>query len=291
MAKNLIEKGNLEKPLLLYNRTRTRADETSARLGHSVVARTVNEVVEKADIIWLCLKNQEALVEVFDEILRSEIRGKLFLDCSSVLPDVTTNISQRVLDAGAEFVAMPVFGEPTLAAKGALTCILAGPSSSVLRIKPYIHGVVGKAIVDLSGEPPAKASLLKIIGNVVILTTIETIAEVEVFAEKTGMATSYIQQLFDTLLPTPLHSVYSTKMANGSYHSGKPMVEVQLAQDLAAHVLDLAEKSNTSLKSYKVAIGHLDAAGEHSGLSSDISGIYGAVRMESGLPFEKLERG
>jgi 3-hydroxyisobutyrate dehydrogenase-like beta-hydroxyacid dehydrogenase len=134
MAKNLIEKGNLEKPLLLYNRTRTRADETSARLGHSVVARTVNEVVEKADIIWLCLKNQEALVEVFDEILRSEIRGKLFLDCSSVLPDVTTNISQRVLDAGAEFVAMPVFGEPTLAAKGALTCILAGPSSSVLRL-------------------------------------------------------------------------------------------------------------------------------------------------------------
>jgi 3-hydroxyisobutyrate dehydrogenase-like beta-hydroxyacid dehydrogenase len=150
---------------------------------------------------------------------------------------------------------------------------------------------LSSSIVDLSGEPPAKASLLKIIGNVVILTTIETIAEVEVFAEKTGMATSYIQQLFDTLLPTPLHSVYSTKMANGSYHSGKPMVEVQLAQDLAAHVLDLAEKSNTSLKSYKVAIGHLDAAGEHSGLSSDISGIYGAVRMESGLPFEKLERG
>ena len=42
---------------------------------------------------------------------------------------------------------------------------------------------VGRAIVDLSGEEPAEASLLKCIGNVLIMTTIETIAEAYAFAE------------------------------------------------------------------------------------------------------------
>jgi len=55
---------------------------------------------------------------------------------------------------------------------------------------------------------------------------------------------------------------------------------------VASHVLELARASKTSLKSYDVALEHLATAESHAGPESDIGGIYGAVRLESGLPFE-----
>ena len=46
----------------------------------------------------------------------------------------------------------------------------------------------------------------------------------------------------------------------------------------------------TSLKSYKVAVDHLAVAEAHAGPRCDIMGIYGAVRVESDLPFEQEVR-
>lgn len=107
MTRNLVAKGNLDEPLILYNRTRSRADEHSSQIGHSVVAATLEEAVSKSDIIWSCLQNQEAVMECFEKILLQDLQGKLFLECSTISPDVANRLAKRVLSAGAEFVAMP----------------------------------------------------------------------------------------------------------------------------------------------------------------------------------------
>ena len=78
-----------------------------------------------------------------------------------------------------------------------------------------------RAIVDLSGERPAKASLLKCIGNVLIMTTIEQIAEAHVFAEKSGLGTQHMASLIETMFPRPPHTVYSAKMISGDYVKGE----------------------------------------------------------------------
>ena len=64
-------------------------------------------------------------------------------------------------------------------------------------------------------------------------------------------------------------------------------MEVAKAKALTSQILDLALASMTSLKSYKVAVDHLAVAEAHAGPHCDIMGIYGAVRVESGLPFGK----
>lgn len=107
MTKNLVVKGNLDKPLILYNRTRARAEEHSSVIGHATVANSLEEVVEKAQIIWSCLENQEAVLKTYDEFLTSDVKGTLFLECSTIRPEVTDQIAKRVLNAGGEFVAMP----------------------------------------------------------------------------------------------------------------------------------------------------------------------------------------
>ena len=67
------------------------------------------------------------------------------------------------------------------------------------------------------------------------------------------------------------------------------MVEVTKARTLTSKILDLALASMTSLKSYKVAVDHLAVAEAHAGPQCDIMGIYGAVRVENGLPFSQEE--
>jgi 3-hydroxyisobutyrate dehydrogenase-like beta-hydroxyacid dehydrogenase len=107
MSKNLIQKGNLKQPIILWNRTKARAVENSEAIGHSIVADTLEEVVTKSDVIWTCLLNQEAVSDTFAKILAYDVRGKLFIDCSTVLPDITSQVHQSVQEAGADFIAMP----------------------------------------------------------------------------------------------------------------------------------------------------------------------------------------
>lgn len=63
------------------------------------------------------------------------------------------------------------------------------------------------------------------------------------------------------------------------------MVEVSSARALTSKILDLAKKLNVSLPGYEVAINHLAVPEKHAGPKGDITGIYGAVRVESGLEF------
>ena len=107
MCKNLVQKGNLENPLLLYNRTASRAAALNARIGHSIVAHTLVEAVSKSDIIFSCLTDANAVNETFDQILIGEVTGKLFVECSTTHREHTNELARKVERAGAEFVAMP----------------------------------------------------------------------------------------------------------------------------------------------------------------------------------------
>jgi 3-hydroxyisobutyrate dehydrogenase-like beta-hydroxyacid dehydrogenase len=73
-------------------------------------------------------------------------------------------------------------------------------------------------MVDLSGEKHGQASLLKLMGNVLIMTTMETVAEVNVFAEKTGLGTQNMEKLMNQLFPQPPHAIYNKKILNGDYY-------------------------------------------------------------------------
>ena len=64
------------------------------------------------------------------------------------------------------------------------------------------------------------------------------------------------------------------------------MVHLEDALALASHVIELAKESGTSLKAYHVTNEHLTVAEQHVGGKGDIIGIYGAVRLESGLQYE-----
>ncbi|PMD47440.1 hypothetical protein L207DRAFT_506449 [Hyaloscypha variabilis F] len=288
MCKNLVEKGDLDKPLIIFNRTEKRATDLAKSLpsGKSSVASSIDEAVSKADIIFTCVGDDAAINETIDAALKGSTKGKLFVDCSTVHPDTTEELAKKITGAGAEFVACPVFGAPAMADNGQLVYVLAGPKESVEKVKPYTKGVIGRAIVDFSGQPAGKATLLKVIGNTFVLNMVETLSEGHVLAEKSGLGTDNLHQFIETMFPGP-YTAYSTRMLSGDYHKrDKPLFAVDLARKDARHAMSLAKASGTRLKDVEIGDAHLEMVKKHKGEAGDIAGIYGAVRQEAGLKFE-----
>ena len=78
-----------------------------------------------------------------------------------------------------------------------------------------------RAVGDVGGGESAKSSLIKCIGKVLIMATIEQIAEAHVFAKKSKLGTKQMASLIEAIFPRPPHTVYSSKMVNGGYAKGE----------------------------------------------------------------------
>jgi 3-hydroxyisobutyrate dehydrogenase-like beta-hydroxyacid dehydrogenase len=176
MAKNLAAKGSLSLPLIVYNRNTARAHEFQASNASTIVAISVGEAVSKADIIFTCVGDDDAIREIANaSVTTGTVQNKIFVD-STVHPDTTTAIAQLFQQHGACFVASPVFGAPAKAASGQIIPVLAGPSDAIEQVKPFTTGVIAKGVIEFRDQPPAKASQLKILGNTFVLTMVESIA-------------------------------------------------------------------------------------------------------------------
>ena len=109
MCKNLVEKGDLDKPLIIFNRTKKRAEDLSSRLGEGKtnVADSIEDTVAQADVIFTCVGDDKAISDTIDTALEQDVKGKLFVDCSTVHPDTTNALGKKVEEKGASFVACP----------------------------------------------------------------------------------------------------------------------------------------------------------------------------------------
>lgn len=305
MTKNLVQKGSLSSPILLYNRTYSKTESHAATLGgpsHAKPVRTINEAVSPSDIIFTCVGDDAAVDDIFSVALaeKEDVSGKLFVDMSTIHPDTSRRLFSQITARGARFVSCPVFGVPAMAEAGQLICVLGGSKPDIQRILPYTIGVMARANIDLSFDPAetsevaaaqdvGKASTMKLIGNSFILSFVEQLAEGLTLAEKSGVGIEPLAQWMELMFPGPLPK-YVERMQTGDYYKREyPLFPVDLARKDLRHVNSVAAASGMKMKSLEVVDGYLKDVKAHSGERGDIAGMYGAVRKESGLKFENDE--
>ncbi|TPX24700.1 hypothetical protein DIZ76_010135 [Coccidioides immitis] len=291
MVRNLIAKGSLSQPLILYNRTQSRATSFSETLtaGSTTVASSVAEAVLPASIIFTCLGDDKAVEATIDAALQStDVKGKLFVDCSTVHPDTSRKLEKLLESRGASFIACPVFGAPPAADAGQLVCVMAGKRHLIERVKPYFAGVVGRANIDLSetSEDPGRAAMLKVLGNSMIFQMVSAVSEGMVVAEKSGLGVGEVHKFLEAVFPGP-YVGYSKRMISGDYFTREePLFAVDWARKDVAHVLDLAKSVGAEMKGTERVDEYLKEVKAHSGEKGDIAAIYGVAREHAGLNFE-----
>jgi 3-hydroxyisobutyrate dehydrogenase-like beta-hydroxyacid dehydrogenase len=107
---------------------------------------------------------------------------------------------------GQRFLCAPVFGRPEAAAAAKLFIVAAGEATDFKLAEP-LFGAISQRVFYIGGTPSA-ANLVKLCGNFMILSAIESMGEALALAAKGGVAK---QQLLDVLLGTLFDSaVYRT---------------------------------------------------------------------------------
>ncbi|KAI9800849.1 MAG: hypothetical protein M1825_003632 [Sarcosagium campestre] len=289
MCKNLVTKGEYQGPVIVYNRTTAKATTLNEKLppGSSKVVESIAEAIKSSDIIFTCLGDDKSVIDTYQTIASiGSLADKLLVDCSTVHPDTTEKLEQLVVKQDGAFVACPVFGAPPMAEAGQLVCVLAGPKEQVDKVKPFTTGVMGRSIIDYSGQRCSRALLLKIIGNTFVLSMVESLAQGHTLAEKAGLGNQNLHEFIEALFPGPF-TAYSNRLMSGDYYTrDPPLFAVDLAIKDANHALSIADSSGARIRSTEMATEHLQDVKKTQGAKGDIAGIYGVVRQESGLPYE-----
>ncbi|KAI1427330.1 hypothetical protein F5Y12DRAFT_738469 [Xylaria sp. FL1777] len=276
--------------LCFYNRTASRGDALEALGGERCVS--VAELASRSDIIFISASDDAAVKSIVEQIISSgsDLENKIVVDTTTIHPNTTKGISEKLGAHGAQFAATPVFGATPVAEQGKLLVAFAGSEDVYATIAPFLKGVIAREVL-LVGKQPEKATLLKTAGNFMMAGLMEIIAEAHVFAEKTGLGADVLERLLELNFGTVAHSD-SIRMTTGVYMPGKgeaPWSDLNLGLKDVGHGVDSAKQVGVSLKVGDTALEHLKRAKMYSDENGhrplDSSSLYGIVRQDSGLDF------
>ena len=202
--------------LTVYNRSARRMQPLIA-LGAKAAA-SIAEVCE-ADVVFTMLANDSALSELTlgpDGILAHLKPGAIHVSCSTVSVALSAQLAQAHADKQLGFIAAPVFGRPDAAAAGKLFMVVAGQQALLAQVQPLLD-VLGQRTFIVANEPE-KANLVKLSGNFLIATVIESLGEAMALVEKGGVDRhQYLELLTASLFNIPLYKNYGAMVADRQF--------------------------------------------------------------------------
>jgi 3-hydroxyisobutyrate dehydrogenase-like beta-hydroxyacid dehydrogenase len=182
MVARLLSKGHT---VIGYNRTQSRA-EWLVKKG-MVLAHTTREVAEASDVVFAMVTNSAALrgvAEGPDGLIAGMGPGKYFVDISTINPDLSREIAEKVRAAGADMVDSPVSGSVITLQEGKLSLMVGGRAETFEVLKPILLDI-GPKVTHVGGNGLALS--MKIAVNLSLAVQMLAFSEGVLLAEKSGI--------------------------------------------------------------------------------------------------------
>jgi 3-hydroxyisobutyrate dehydrogenase-like beta-hydroxyacid dehydrogenase len=206
MAANLLKAGH---EVRVYNRSPGKTAALSAQ-----GARVADSVADAChgDAIITMVANDEAVQSIVfgaGGVLASAPPGAVHISMSTIGVGLSARLAGAHASAGQRFIAAPVFGRPDAAAAAQLFIIAAGARTAVDDCAP-VFSAIGQKLFYLGVEPTA-ANLIKLSGNFLIASVIESLGEAMALIGKAGIdQRTYLELLTSTLFNVPLYKNYGS---------------------------------------------------------------------------------
>ena len=183
MVARLLEKGH---SVTGYNRTKVKAQKL-IDLGMKW-ADSPRAVAEASDVIFTMVTNAAALAAIADGpdgILAGLSAGKFLIDMSTVSPDVSRALAEKVRAKGADMIDAPVSGSVITLQQGKLSVMVGGRKETFERLKPLLLDI-GPKVTYVGGNGVALS--MKIAVNLSLAVQMLAFSEGVLLAEKSGIA-------------------------------------------------------------------------------------------------------
>ena len=190
MAKNLVNAGF---KVTGYNRSAAKAEELAAAGGNA--AKTIAEAVKDADVVITMVPDSpdvEAVVTGEDGVFANAKSGALWIDNSSIRPDVAVRLSDAAREAGLRPLDAPVSGGEQGAIDGVLSIMVGGEPADFSEAKDVLEAV-GKTIVLVG--PSGSGQTVKAANQLIVASNIQALSEAVVFLEAYGVDTDSALQV------------------------------------------------------------------------------------------------
>ena len=149
----------------------------------------IGDAVRGADIVITMLPDSpdvEAVTEGEDGVFAHAEPGALYIDMSTIRPDVARRIAERGRAAGLRVLDAPVSGGQTGAVEAALSIMIGGETADVDAARPVLEAL-GKTIVHVG--PSGAGQTVKAANQLMVAGHLEMLAEAIVFLEAHGVDT------------------------------------------------------------------------------------------------------
>ena len=168
-----------------WNRTKEKAEPLiAAGMGW---AETPRELAESVDVLFTMLTNTAAIEAVAggpDGVLAGLRDGAVWADISTISPDASVALAERVRATGASFLDCPVSGSPATLAAGQMSVMVGGDRGAFDRVEDVLHAIGPKVTyIGANGQ----AILTKVAINLALVVSVTAFAEGVALAEKAGV--------------------------------------------------------------------------------------------------------
>jgi 3-hydroxyisobutyrate dehydrogenase-like beta-hydroxyacid dehydrogenase len=183
LVNRLISKGHT---VTGYNRTKSKA-EWLIKAGMKW-ADSPRAVTTSADIVFSVVTNSaalEAIIEGPEGILAGLRSGKIYVDISTVSPDYSRVVAEKVRAKGADMLDSPVSGSVITLQEGKLSVMVGGRKETFEKVKPILLDI-GPKVTYVGGN--GQALVLKIASNLSLAVQMLSFSEGVLLAEKSGIS-------------------------------------------------------------------------------------------------------
>lgn len=213
MAANLVKAGH---EVTVYNRSPGKATSLIA-LG-AAEAKTPQDAAGGDAVVTMVADDKALEAITFGEngILAGLAAGAIHISASTISVNLSDRLAAAHQDAGQRFVSAPVFGRPEAAAAAKLFIVAAGAAATLADCAPVFDAMGQRTFI--LGEVPSAANLVKLSGNFLIASVIESLGEAMALVAKGGVDQhAYLEMLTSTLFAAPVYKTYGGLIAGGVF--------------------------------------------------------------------------
>jgi 3-hydroxyisobutyrate dehydrogenase-like beta-hydroxyacid dehydrogenase len=276
MVDRLLAKGH---SVTGYNRTRSKAERLIAK--GMKFAESPREVAEAADVVLSMVTNGTALkgiAEGPDGFLAGLSAGKILVDISTVGPDLSREMAERVRALGADMLDAPVSGSVITLQQGNLSVMVGGRAETFEKVKPILLDI-GPKVTHVGGNGLALS--MKIASNLSLAVQMLAFSEGVLLAEKSGIKR-------EVAVDVLTHSAIASPMIKyrGPFVLQQPeeaWFDVNMMQKDMLLALDLGRQLNVPLPTTAVTNEFLTAARAMNWAKLDFAVIFDVLAKLSGI--------
>ena len=164
------------------------AKEPLARLAAegAAAAGSAAEIVDKSDIVFLCLPGARQVRDVFegDGILKHVRQGQVVVDLGTSSVKQTRDFAGRLQLKGASWADAPIARTRQAAQDGTLSVMVGAAAELFAAIEPLIR-CFATDVTRCGG--PGTGQVAKILNNMVLFQTVNALAEAVAVAKRSGV--------------------------------------------------------------------------------------------------------